>query len=136
MSTQSEGERSGSAAEGVTWARRSEVTSFSPTTGIQVQPVVGESLMTCWITMDPGAVVAEHRHPNEQLGVVIEGSVTLTAGGTTRESLTGDAYVIPSGMPHSAVAGSAGATLVETFVPVRDDYVRAWRAVSGEGEGS
>jgi quercetin dioxygenase-like cupin family protein len=46
-----------------------------------VQPVIGESLMTCWIAMEPGAVVAEHSHPNEQLGVVVEGSVSITAKG-------------------------------------------------------
>jgi quercetin dioxygenase-like cupin family protein len=115
----------------VIWARRANIAAFSPAVGVQVQPVIGESLMTCWIAMEPGAVVAEHSHPNEQLGVVVEGSVALTAAGETRTVLTGDAYVVPSDIPHSAVAGADGVTLVETFVPVREDYVRAWRAVAG-----
>jgi quercetin dioxygenase-like cupin family protein len=112
----------------VRWARRSEVTPFSPAAGIHVQPVIGESLMTCWITMEPNAVVAEHSHLNEQLGVVVAGSVALTSAGETREAVTGDAYVVPSGLPHSAVAGADGVTLVETFVPIRDEYVQAWRS--------
>jgi hypothetical protein len=56
--------------------------------------------------------------------------VTLTSGGEGREMLTGDGYVIASNLPHSAVAGVDGAVLVETFVPAREDYARAWRAVA------
>lgn len=118
--------------QGVIWARRSEVPPFSPAPGIQVQPVIGESLMTCWIAMEPGAVVVEHSHPNEQLGVVVEGSVTISAAGETREMVVGDAYVVPSALLHSGVAGANGVLLVETFVPIREEYARAWRAVAGE----
>ena len=117
------------AAKGVTWARRSEVPPFSPAPGIQVQPVIGESLMTCWIAMEPGAVVAEHSHPNEQLGVVVEGSVSITAEGETREMVVGDAYVVPKDLAHRGVAGANGVVLVETFVPIREEYAKAWRAV-------
>jgi quercetin dioxygenase-like cupin family protein len=112
------------------WARRAETAAFSPAPGIHVQPVIGESLMTCWIAMDPGAIVAEHSHPNEQLGVAIEGSVTLTIGDETRTVAAGDAYVVPSNAPHQGIAGPDGAMLVETFVPVREDYRRAWEAAA------
>jgi quercetin dioxygenase-like cupin family protein len=81
--------------------------------------------------MEPGAVVVEHSHLNEQLGVVVEGSVTITAEGETRTAVAGDAYVVPPHMVHSGVAGSEGALLVESFVPVREEYERAWRAVAG-----
>ena len=124
----------GSAASGlkqsVRWARRGEIVPFSPAAGIKVQPVIGEGLMTCWIAMEPGAVVAEHSHLNEQLGVVVEGSIDLTAGGETRTAVVGDAYVVPPHMVHSGIAGSEGVLLVETFVPVREEYERAWRAVA------
>ena len=118
-------------ANGATWVRRSEVPPFSPAPGVQVQPVIGESLMTCWIAMEPGAIVAEHSHVNEQLGVVIEGSITLTVAGETREQVVGDAYLVPSDLGHSAVAGAHGVLLVETFVPIREEYANAWRAIAG-----
>ncbi len=92
-------------ARSVTWVRRSQVPPFSPAPGIQIQPVIGESLMTCWIAMEPGAIVAEHSHVNEQLGVVVEGSVSITAAGETREMAVGDAYVVPSDLAHNGVAG-------------------------------
>ena len=79
--------------------------------------------------MEPGAVVAEHSHPNEQLGVVVEGSVSITAEGETREMVVGDAYVVPKDLAHRGVAGSNGVVLVETFVPIREEYAKAWRAV-------
>jgi quercetin dioxygenase-like cupin family protein len=81
--------------------------------------------------MEPGAVVAEHSHVNEQLGVVVEGSVTLTAAGETRELAVGDAYRVPSDLAHSGVAGADGVLLVETFVPIREEYAKAWRAIAG-----
>jgi quercetin dioxygenase-like cupin family protein len=118
-------------AKSATWVRRSEVPPFSPAPGIQVQPVIGTSLMTCWISMEPGAVVAEHSHPNEQLGVVVEGSVTLTVVGESRELVVGDAYLVPSDLVHSGVAGADGVLLVETFVPIREEYAKAWRAIAG-----
>jgi len=118
------------AAKSATWVRRSEVLPFSPAPGIQIQPVIGDSLMTCWIAMEPGSVVAEHSHVNEQLGVVVEGSVTLTAAGESRELVVGDAYFMPTLLAHSAVAGADGVLLVETFVPVREEYARAWRAIA------
>ncbi len=119
------------AATRVTWVRRSEVPPFSPAPGIQIQPVIGESLMTCWIAMEPGAIVAEHSHANEQLGVVVEGSVSITAAGETREMVVGDAYVVPTNLAHGGVAGADGVLLVETFVPIREEYAKAWRAIAG-----
>jgi quercetin dioxygenase-like cupin family protein len=109
----------------IRWARRAETVAFSPAPGISVQPVIGQSMMTCWISMEPGAIVAEHSHLNEQLGVVIEGSVTITAAGETRSLEAGDAYVVKSDQPHQGVAGPSGAVLVETFVPIREDYRQA-----------
>jgi quercetin dioxygenase-like cupin family protein len=86
--------------------------------------------MTCWIAMEPGAIVAEHSHVNEQLGVVVEGSVSITAAGETREMVVGDAYLVPSDLPHHGVAGAEGVLLVETFVPIREEYAKAWRAIA------
>lgn len=37
----------------------------------------------------PGAVVQEHRHEREQIGVVLEGSLMFTVDDESRESWTG-----------------------------------------------
>jgi quercetin dioxygenase-like cupin family protein len=119
----------------VIWRRQSDIPAFSPAPGIRVQPVIGESLMTCWIDMDPAAVVAEHSHPNEQLGVVVAGSIEITVGGETRTLEVGDAYAVAPDRLHRGVAGPDGVVLVETFVPVREDYRRMWEDVAQRKRG-
>ena len=108
------------------WARRSETVPFSPAPGIEVRPIIGDSLMTCWISIAPGAVVPTHSHINEQCGVVIGGSVTVTAAGETRTLEVGDAYVVTPNLVHEAVAGPEGVVLVEIFSPVREEYRKLW----------
>ncbi|MFN8590897.1 MAG: cupin domain-containing protein [Thermomicrobiales bacterium] len=116
----------------VTWAKRTDVKAFSPAPGVYIQPIVGEAMMTCWIALDPGASVVEHSHRNEQSGVVVEGAFTLTVEGEAREVNVGEGYVITPHARHSGTAGPDGVLIVETFVPAREDYVRAWRAAMGE----
>ena len=41
-----------------------------------------------------------HKHPNEQVGVVLEGEVTMTIGDETRTLKQGDAYMAPPNVPH------------------------------------
>ena len=74
------------------------------------------------VDLEPGAVVAEHRHENEQLGFVIKGSVLFTIAGEKRQLQAGDTYAIPSNVPHHVVTGPEGATLVDVFAPVRADW--------------
>ena len=44
----------------------------------------GEKLTLGVLELDPGAVAADHSHPNEQLGLVLAGSMTLRIGDETR----------------------------------------------------
>ncbi|MGH7748381.1 MAG: cupin domain-containing protein, partial [Candidatus Dormibacteria bacterium] len=69
--------------------------------------------------------VPEHRHPQEQLGVVVRGELTLTIDGESRLRRPGDLWVIPGDVPHSVVVGPDGCTALEAFSPPRDD----WEAV-------
>ena len=46
--------------------------------------------------------VPEHKH-GAQWGIVFDGEMTLTIGGKTKTYRKGDSYLIPEGVPHSAV---------------------------------
>jgi quercetin dioxygenase-like cupin family protein len=70
----------------------------------------------------PGAELPEHRHVNEQFGIVIEGSVTLRIGDETRTVEPGGIWKIPSQTPHTVTGGDAGAVVIDIFTPVRDDW--------------
>ena len=64
----------------------------------------------------------EHRHPQEQLGVVVRGELTLTIGGDSRLRRAGEMWVIPSDVPHSVVVGPQGCSVAEAFSPPRSDW--------------
>ena len=74
------------------------------------------------VELAPGAIVPEHRHEHEQLGMCIEGSITFTIDGERRALGPGGTWRIPSNLPHDAVAGPEGAIVVDIFSPVRADW--------------
>ena len=76
--------------------------------GLRVRPVSGERITLGIFELDPGIAMPEHRHPNEQVGVVIRGEFTFTIGGETRLRKPGDMWVIPPGVPHTVERAGQG----------------------------
>lgn len=96
--------------------------------GITARAVNGERLTMAVVDLDAGATLPEHHHENEQLGFIISGAMTMRIGGEERELHAGDAYTIPSHVPHDAVAGPDGATVADVFAPIRKDWDNLKRA--------
>ncbi len=90
--------------------------------GVLGRTVHGERVTFSLVELDPGVVVPEHSHENEQLGMVLSGSVVFTVGAETRELGPGQAWCITAHVPHSVVTGPDGAAIVEVFSPTRDDW--------------
>ena len=90
--------------------------------GINCRVIHGDELSLAVVELDPGAIVPEHDHDNEQLGLVLEGSVTFTLGEETKELGPGGIWRIPGGTPHSVVAGPEGAVVIDIFAPPRLDW--------------
>src|SRR5256885_15548871 len=88
---------------------------------IAARMVNGERLTLAVVELDPGAVVAEHQHENEQLGLLLHGSMDFRIGNGRRELGPGDTWTIPSNTPHEAVAGPDGAVVTDVFPRPRDD---------------
>jgi len=80
------------------------------------------------IELDPGAVVPEHSHEPEQVGILLAGSLTFSIGGETRTVGPGGTWKILAGVPHSVEAGPEGAVAFEIFSPTRED----WQAIELE----
>ena len=91
--------------------------------GIHARMVAGERLSLAVVELDPGAVVAEHTHEHEQLGLCLRGSMRFRVGDETRDVEPGDTWTIPSNVPHEATAGPDGAVVIDVFAPVREDWV-------------
>lgn len=85
--------------------------------------LAGEQIMMNIVDIEPGGVVPEHSHPNEQIGYVISGTLILTLDGETRRLDPGSCYVIPSNMIHAGTTDEHGCSVMDIFAPPRPDYV-------------
>jgi quercetin dioxygenase-like cupin family protein len=90
--------------------------------GITALAVDGERTTLAVIELEPGSAVPEHRHDNEQLGVLVRGSLQFRIGSERRDVAPGDTWRILSGVPHQVTAGPNGALAVECFTPARGDW--------------
>jgi quercetin dioxygenase-like cupin family protein len=98
--------------------------------GVSVRVLHGERLSVAIAELAPGTVVPEHRHENEQLGVVVDGSATFITGDERLELRAGGMYRFLANVPHQVEVGPEGAVFVESFSPIRSD----WDALSPETE--
>jgi quercetin dioxygenase-like cupin family protein len=89
---------------------------------VRARKVEGERITLAVVELAPGAVVPEHRHPQEQLGLCIRGSVHFRIDDEERELGPGGTWRITSDRPHEVVAGSDGAIVIDVFAPTRDDW--------------
>lgn len=90
--------------------------------GVLARMVQSELITMAIVELEPNSDVLEHQHVNEQLGFVIEGSITFTVDGETRELGPGGTWRILADVPHHATAGPDGATVAEVYSPVRADW--------------
>ena len=90
--------------------------------GISGRIVEGERLTVAVVELEPNGTVPSHEHEHEQMGLVIRGQVTFTVGDETRTFGPGGTWRVPSMTPHGALTGPDGATVVDVFNPIRDDW--------------
>jgi len=90
--------------------------------GVTVQAVEGDRTTLAVVDLEPSANVPEHRHDNEQLGVLIRGAMRFRVGDETRDVGPGDTWRILSQVPHEVTAGPEGALAIECFTPMRGDW--------------
>jgi quercetin dioxygenase-like cupin family protein len=91
--------------------------------GVEIHTIAGKSLMLSVVRLEPGSVVADHSHPHEQVGILIEGQLEFTVGGVTRRLGPGDMWRIPGGVVHRVQALDRPALALDVFHPVREDYL-------------
>jgi quercetin dioxygenase-like cupin family protein len=89
---------------------------------VRARRIEGERITLALVELAPDAIVPGHRHENEQLGMVITGSVTFTIGDETRELGPGGTWSIPSDTPHQVSVGPGGAVVIDIFAPTRRDW--------------
>jgi quercetin dioxygenase-like cupin family protein len=90
--------------------------------GVWMQAVFGDAVSMGLVELAPRGTVTLHHHPHEQIGIVLRGTQILHVDGHDYELRALDAYVIPGGLPHSGVGGPDGCTVLDVFVPTREEY--------------
>jgi len=90
--------------------------------GVSIATCAGERMMLSVVDIAPHAVVAEHQHPHEQVGMVLAGRATFYIGTEQKTLQAGDLYRIPGDTPHRVVAHDEPVRALDIFNPVREDY--------------
>ena len=90
--------------------------------GISGRVIEGERMTLALVELEANGTVPVHQHEHEQMGILIRGQVTFTVGDETRTFEPGGTWIVPSMTPHGALTGPDGATVVEVFNPIREDW--------------
>jgi quercetin dioxygenase-like cupin family protein len=92
--------------------------------GVATKLIWGEKLMLSLVTVEAHAPIRPlHTHPHEQMGIVLEGEMTLTIGEESRRLKKGDGFRVPPNVPHGITEPSDRRALVlDVFCPAREDY--------------
>lgn len=99
--------------------------------GVTTRIFPGEQAMLSVVSIAPGAEGTMHSHPEEQWGVLLEGSAVRIQGGEEIQVKKGDFWRTPGGVPHTMRAGPEGCQVLDVFSPPREAY-----RVAGKGFGA
>ena len=101
--------------------------------GVTTRIFAGEQAMLSVVTIAPNAPGVMHHHPEEQWGVLLEGSAVRFQGGEEIAVKQGDFWRTPGNVPHTMRAGPDGARVLDILSPPRPEYKKAGK---GLGVGS
>jgi len=91
-------------------------------TGLTLRPVFGASMTMSFVFFEPHTEAPPHRHAEEQMGTILEGSLEFDLDGDRRILGPGDVYVVPPWVPHGAVSGDGPALALDVFSPPREGF--------------
>src|ERR1051325_3613039 len=90
--------------------------------GVTTQTCSADKMILSFVDLQPHSVVAEHSHPHEQVGMVLEGRAIFHIGGEEKILVKGDMYRIPGHVKHRVVALEEPVKALDIFYPIREDY--------------
>jgi quercetin dioxygenase-like cupin family protein len=86
------------------------------------QYIIGTNMMLARIMLKRGAVVPEHRHMNEQISHVLQGSLVYRIEGAETLLRSGEMMCLPPDVPHEVIA-LEDSEVLDIFNPPRYDWV-------------
>src|SRR5205807_7968264 len=85
--------------------------------------ISGDKAMVAQVFLKKDAVVPEHHHESEQITYILEGALKFQIEGREIVVGKGEVLLIPSHVPHSAVALEDTLDL-DIFSPIRHDWLK------------
>ncbi len=93
--------------------------------GLMTRIFVGDQSMLSIVSFEPHGEGQVHSHPEEQWGVLLEGSGLRLQAGEEIPVKAGDFWRTPGDVPHGFKAGTEGARVLDIFSPPREAYKKA-----------
>jgi len=81
----------------------------------------GNNLTFGYVEIKANSNLPEHYHVHEQITYIIEGQLDMVIGGKPCSLIAGMYRIIPSNVPHGAVA-KTDCKVIDAFSPARNDY--------------
>ena len=85
-----------------------------------------EKLMMVVIDFNDGPTAEPdppHHHPHEQISYVVAGELVFYLDGEPTKLGPGDMFTVPPNVPHAVQLLSEHVRLVDTFTPLRQDFI-------------
>ena len=84
--------------------------------------VVGQQTMLCEFHLQQDKVLPLHQHPQEQTGYLLSGRLLFEIDGEEITMKPGDSWSINGNVSHKVTVLET-AVVIESFTPVRDDFL-------------
>ncbi len=84
--------------------------------------VWGDKALLTEFRLSKGRTLPRHKHPEEQVGYLVSGHITLYIADQPYDILPGNSWAIPGDVEHSADI-LEDSLAIEVFAPVRVDYL-------------
>ncbi|MBN2635018.1 MAG: cupin domain-containing protein [Prolixibacteraceae bacterium] len=95
--------------------------------GLERKIIHTKNLMTVLIDFSNGPWAEPeppHSHPHEQTSYVVEGEIIFFCEGEREQHLKpGDMFAVPSGKMHTIKLLTKDVRLVDSFTPIREDFL-------------
>ena len=90
--------------------------------GANSRLIGGRGAQLSFLRMSPGMSFAAHLHPEEQLMIVLRGSIEELILDGSAAMAAGDLLYLPGTMVHGGKVGDTGCDVLDVFFPPRPDY--------------
>jgi quercetin dioxygenase-like cupin family protein len=107
--------------------KRSELTPEIIAPGRTRYFTYAENLMMVVVDFDGGPTSEPdppHAHPHEQISYVVSGEINLFMENKLTRLGPGDMFTVPPNLPHSVQLLTSRVRLIDSFTPIRKDFLK------------